>query len=91
MMAVNLCSTGKSSKEVADELGIRADLVRRWNREYRQTKEGSFSGQGNTNLTDAERENLRLKKALREAELERDILKKAVSIFSKTDTKSTSS
>ena len=91
MMAVNLCSTGKPSKEVAEELGIRAELVRRWNREYSQSKEGSFSGQGKAKLSDVERENLRLQKALREAELERDILKKAVSIFSKTDIKYTSS
>lgn len=91
MMAVNLCLTGKPSKEVAEELGIRAELVRRWNREYNQSKEGSFSGQGKANLTDVERENLRLKKELREAELERDILKKAVSIFSKADTKSINS
>lgn len=36
MMAVNLCLTGKSTQTVADELGIRDELVRRWNREYKQ-------------------------------------------------------
>lgn len=88
MMAVNLCLTGKPSKEVAEELGIRSELVRRWNREYKTSKEGSFSGHGNTNLTDDQKEVLRLKRELKEAQLERDILKKAVTIFSKSDTKS---
>ena len=40
-------------------------------------------------MTDEEREIERLKKELKEAQLERDILKKAVSIFSKSDRKFT--
>ena len=86
-MAVNLCLTGKPTREVADELGVRRELVARWKREYEQYKEGSFSGHGNANLTDAQKENIQLKKALREAQLERDILKKAISIFSSSDRK----
>ena len=42
LMAVNLCDTGKTAKEVANELGIRSDLISRWRREYDQYKEGSF-------------------------------------------------
>ncbi len=42
-------------------------------------------------ISDVQRENLQLKKELREAQLERDILKKAVGIFSRGDTKSTNS
>jgi len=91
IMTVNLCLSGKPSKEVAEELGIRTELIRRWKREYEESKEGSFSGRGNANLTEVERENLQLKRELREAQLERDILKKAVSIFSKGDVKSMSS
>ena len=90
-MAVNLCLTGKPTREVADELGVRRELVARWKREYEQYKEGSFSGHGNANLTDAQKENIQLKKALREAQLERDILKKAISIFSKGDDRYTNS
>ncbi len=41
-------------------------------------------------MTDLERENAELKKELRDAKMERDILKKAVSIFSKSDGKFTS-
>ncbi|EID72445.1 transposase-like protein [Imtechella halotolerans K1] len=40
-------------------------------------------------MTDEEKEIARLKKALKEAELERDILKKAISIFSASDKKNT--
>ena len=89
LMAVNLCDTGKTAKEVANELGIRSDLISRWRREYDQYKEGSFSGHGNENMTDEQKENVKLKKELREAQLDRDILKKAISIFSKGDNKYT--
>ena len=42
----------------------------------------SFPGKGNPKLTDEQREIAELKKRLRDAELERDILKKAIAIFS---------
>jgi len=87
MMAVNLCLTGKSTNEVAEELGVRAELIRRWRREHETYREGSFSGHGNANLTNEQKEITQLKRELREAQLERDILKKAVSIFSKGDNK----
>lgn len=90
-MAVNLCLTGKPTRTVADELGVRRELVSRWKREFDQYQEGSFSGHGNANLTEAQKENMRLKKELREAQLERDILKKAISIFSKGDGRYTNS
>lgn len=87
LMAVNLVYAGKSAREVAEELGIRPELVRRWRREYEQYQEGSFSGHGKANMTDEQKEIARLKKELRDAQEERDILKKAVRIFSKNDGK----
>lgn len=87
LMAVNLCHTGKSIREVAEELDIRPDIVRRWRRELEQHGEGSFSGHGSMNLTAEQKEIFHLKKELREAQIERDILKKAVSIFSRNDSK----
>lgn len=86
-MTVNLCLTGKTAREVAEDLGIKVDLVRRWKREYNQYEEGSFSGHGNANLTDDQKEMARLKKELKEVQVEREILKKAISIFSKGDNK----
>jgi transposase len=91
-MAVELAQTSdKCASEVARELGIKPDLVCRWTREYLANKEGSFSGQGNMNLTPEQREIAQLKKELQEVKIERDILKKAVSIFSRSDGKSTNS
>jgi transposase len=90
-MTVNLCLSGKSTREVSEELDIRQELIRRWKREFEQYQEGSFSGHGNANMTAEQKEISKLKKELREAQLERDILKKAVSIFSKGDSKFTNS
>ena len=87
LMVVNLCHSGKTTRQVAEELDIRPDIVRRWKREIELHGEGSFSGYGNANLTPEQKEILRLKKELREAQVERDILKKAVSIFSRNDGK----
>ena len=77
VMAVELCLSCKSTGEVAQELGIRANLLSRWKREYKQKREGSFSGQGKPSLSPEQAEVAKLKKQLREAEIERDILKKA--------------
>ena len=56
LMAVNLCHSGKSTKDVSEELNIRPDIVRRWKRELEQHGEGSFSGHGNMNLTAEQKE-----------------------------------
>ncbi len=66
-------------KEVADELGIDAGRISKW-RQQHSSPEKSPVG-----LTEEQKEIRRLQKELKEALLERDILKKAVSIFSKGD------
>ena len=91
LMAVELCHSGKPPKEVAEELGIKPDLVCRWKREHEQYREGSFSGHGVAKMTSEQKEITRLKKELRDAQIERDILKKAVSIFSRSDGRNTNS
>ena len=87
LMAVELCQSGKSTSTVAEELGLRPELVNRWKREYEQREGGSFSGNGKQIQSELEVENTRLKKLLKEAELENAILKKAVGIFSRSDGK----
>lgn len=87
-MAVELVESGKSTSEVGNDLGIAPDLVRRWRREFTANQTGCFSGHGNENLTPEQKEIAQLKKELREAKLEAEILKKAVGIFSKSDGKS---
>jgi transposase len=76
LMTVELCLSGKSTSDVAVELGLRKELVSRWKREYEQRKEGSFSGHGKPTLSTEQAEIARLKKQLREAEMERNILKR---------------
>ena len=71
VIAVELCFSGKPTGEVARELGIRANLLSRWKREYKQRKEGSFSGHGKPALSAEQAEVAKLKKQLREAEIER--------------------
>ena len=48
-------------------------------------EEASFPGNGNKIMSAEEQEIARLKKQLKEAELEKDILKKALGIFSSPD------
>lgn len=86
MMVIELSNTNENYEKLANELGIRSELIYRWRREYFNEKE-AFTGNGNPRLTEQEAEIAKLKKELRDAQLERDILKKAVSIFSKSDGK----
>ena len=86
-MAVELSKHRDDIRALAEELEINPDLLYRWRREALESREASFPGQGNPKQTAEEKEIARLKKELRETQLERDILKKAVSIFSKSDGK----
>ena len=88
LMAVELVESGKSAREVDRELGIASDLVSRWLREFKRSQGKCFTGNGNLNVSDEQRELLTLKKQLSELKLENEILKKAVSIFSKSDGRS---
>lgn len=75
---------GRSVSEVAKNLGIRKDLLYRWRREYENSQgKEIFPGNGTQAQTPEEKRIKELEKKLRDAELERDILKKAVAIFSK--------
>ena len=69
-------STNKSVGETATDLGLPTNMLHRWRREAKQTGR-VFSGHGKVR----DEEMAELKKRLKQAELERDILKKAVSFF----------
>ena len=83
-MIVNLLKSGQSVKQVSIDYSLSEGMVRRWKREFSGPKE-SFTGKGNIALTPEQRELTQLKAELKETKLERDILKKAVAIFSKSD------
>lgn len=74
----------RSVKDVAESLGISADLLYQWRKRYRQQGEIAFPGNGHMALTPEQKRIRELEKKLKDAEMERDILKKAMAIFSRT-------
>jgi len=68
-----------SVAQVAYNLGVRPALLYRWRAEERQAGGEAFPGKGN--LKPEEAELARLRRELEQTRLERDILKKALSVF----------
>lgn len=72
---------------VAGKLGISAGLLTRWRREFLMSADETTPPVKNRgpskSLSQLERENARLKKRLKRAELENEILKKADEYFTK--------
>ena len=75
-MAVELSYAKNAVKPVADELGIDPGRLSKWRHLHAMPK---------LPISEEQKEIKRLEKELKEAQLERDILKKAVGIFSKGD------
>ena len=75
--------------ELAERFDISANTIYNWRSKFYKHSDDAFPGHGNKVMTEDEKEIARLQKELKEAQLERDILKKAVSIFSKNDKKFT--
>jgi len=79
--AVRLAREGRrTSRDVAEDLGIRADMLRRWVRELELDGDDAFRGSGKLRFDEDELQ--QLKRELARVKEERDILKKAVAIFS---------
>lgn len=83
-MAVELAQAKGSIQEAARELGVDAGRISKWKQRGKKTDPPLSA---NSTLTQEQQEIRRLQRELREAQLERDILKKAVSIFSRGDGK----
>lgn len=73
--------SGKTLEEVGKGLGIPKTTLYVWVEEFKEHGENSFPGSGV--LKPCNEEVYRLKKQLADMTMERDILKKAVAIFSK--------
>jgi len=73
----------KTVEEIARDLGIAHSNLRRWRAQDSKNREIAFPGKGKQRLTPQEEEIRRLKKELYDVKQERDILKKAVAIFTK--------
>ena len=82
--AVQLSYERHNISELARELGVTAPQLYKWRKEFEEFGEGSFPGKGNLKLTPEQEKIHELEKRLKDAELERDILKKAIGIFSKS-------
>jgi transposase len=79
------CRKGNTVSRVAEDLGINSSMLVRWRMEQASNGKRAFPGQGKLmHGTDQEEEIRRLKKELALAQEERDILKKATAIFSRT-------
>jgi len=65
-------------------LGINSDLIYRWRRQQLDNGELAFPGHGKMALTQEQKRIRELEKKLKDTEMERDILKKAMAIFSRT-------
>jgi len=78
--ALRLVQNGRSVNEVAKSLGISEQLLYNWKSKVRNKvlKKGSTEQQGMYTEMEA------LRKQLRQAEMERDILKKALAVFSQS-------
>ncbi len=75
---------GRTVAEIAGNLGIGKDLLYRWRREHRTRQGLAFPGNGREALTSQQQKIRELEKKLKDTEMERDILKKAMAIFSRT-------
>lgn len=74
---------GRTVSEVAENLGVNKDLIYRWRRQMRENGELAFPGHGKMALTEDQKRIRELEKKLKDTEMERDILKKAMAIFSR--------
>jgi len=74
-----LNESGKKLREVEDELGIGNGCLSHWRKEFEECEKSAFPGNGNIN--DAHKELVQLKRENAILKEERDILKKAMGIF----------
>ena len=74
-------ASGQSVAEIAEDLGVSEKSLYRWRQELRRDGAQAFPGKGHLKADDEYVR--RLERELKVVKQERDILKKAVSIFSK--------
>ena len=74
-------NSDKPVEEIAESLGVSQSSLNRWRREYRDDPDQAFPGSGQQQERDAEV--ARLKKELKQSQMENEILKKAAAIFTR--------
>lgn len=83
--AVSLSYGRENIKELADELGVQVQRIYKWRR---AAKPGALPRKPLSTIKNESLEVKQLKKELKNTQLELEILKKSVHIFSKSDGKS---
>lgn len=74
---------GRRVTEVARDLGINENNLHRWKQQFLDDRQNPFPGKGN--LKPADEEFRQLRKQLCDVTTERDILKKALAYFSRSE------
>ncbi len=76
---LKMVASGQSVAYVSQALGVSENLIYRWKQKTKGKERGAFQDDS----TSLPVENQQLKERVRQLEVERDILKKALSIFSR--------
>lgn len=79
-----LVESDKQAAEIAEDLGVAVQNLYRWKYELHKDPDSCFPGSGTKHFDDPREEEIyKLKKELESVSQERDILKKAIAIFSR--------
>ena len=81
--AVRLVDGERTVSEVARSLDVRADLLRKWQRQFTAATDPREAFPGHGRLTSQDEELRRLRREVAVLREERDILKKATAFFAK--------
>ncbi len=76
-------TTDKSLAQFAKDMGVGKSSLDKWRSQYQELGDHAFPGSGKQTPRDAEL--TRLKRELRQAQQERDILKKALTFFAQAN------
>lgn len=88
-----LMSSGKTIKEVAENLGVERSCLGNWRKEYLKGLDAESEERKGSEATasDLDKENRRLRRELAQVVQHREILKKAIGIFSRDPDRYTAS
>jgi transposase len=78
-----LTDSGRSVNEVSRELGVGRSQLQRWRKQFATASSAQTAFPGNGKMTPEKRELEELKRELARVKEEREILKKAMAVFSR--------
>ena len=77
---LKMIESGRSVPDISQSLGIGSNLIYTW---VKRSRASSADARITTSVADLDEEKLAMHKRIKELEMERDILKKALGIFSR--------